>query len=54
MKIGRKIITFWKMAHFSQVYLRNHNRWRKYVHILTKGLNMINSKKKTTPKLDEK
>ena len=46
MKIGRKIITFWKMAHFSQVYLRNHNRWRKYVHILTKGLNMINSKKK--------
>ena len=46
MKIGRKIITFWKMAHFSQVYLRNHNRWRKYFHILTKGLNMINSKKK--------
>ena len=34
------------MAHSSQVYLKNHNRWRKYVHILTKGLNMINSKKK--------
>ena len=34
------------MAHSSQVYLRNHNRWWKYVYILTKALNMINSKKK--------
>jgi hypothetical protein len=46
MKIGRKIKTFWEMAHSSQVYLRKHNRWWKYVDILTKALNLINSKKK--------
>jgi hypothetical protein len=31
MEIGRKIKTFWEMAHSSQVYLKNNNRWRKYL-----------------------